>query len=112
MCSWGWNLNGQLGNYTEDIEEEEAETIVPIPSSIDILNEKNLFAKFVKISLGSRHSAILEESGNLYTFGWNKYKQCYHEEENILSPEIVEKYRNRVLDVKCGPWYTLILIKK
>jgi alpha-tubulin suppressor-like RCC1 family protein len=93
----GWNSNGQ--------SSELDETIV---SNFNLLSEN---IKFKKASLGSRHSTLIDIENNLWTFGWNKYKQCFHDkkEENITEPEIVEKFKGKVVDVKCGPWYTIVL---
>lgn len=93
----GWNSNGQSSDTDE--------TIIP---NFSLVSEN---IKFKKASLGSRHSALIDMDKNLWTFGWNKYRQCFHNvtEENLNEPKIVENFRGKVLDVKCGSWYTIVL---
>ena len=35
----------------------------------------NDFIKFRKVSLGTRHSSLIDCENNFYVFGWNKYGQ-------------------------------------
>jgi hypothetical protein len=110
--SWGWNLNGQLG-LGADTDDDVYEAIASIPTPINILNENNVFVKFDKVSLGARHSALIDEDMNLYMFGWNKYKQLFVSDDrnsNVFTPMVIESYKQKVLDVKCGAWFTLILV--
>jgi alpha-tubulin suppressor-like RCC1 family protein len=89
------------------------ETIISFPSEINLPNKDNLYVNFRKASLGSRHTALIDENMNLYMFGWNKYKQLLIdnvESCNQFAPVLIGDYKNRVLDVKCGTWFTLILV--
>ncbi len=112
IYTWGWNVNGQLGL---DSDQDDCETIVSIPSSISILDENNLFDRIEKVSLGTRHSALLDEGMNLYMFGWNKYEQLFVDGSvrvNVFAPILIEEYKKKVLDVKCGSWFTIILTQE
>jgi alpha-tubulin suppressor-like RCC1 family protein len=102
--SWGWNLNGQLGIITQD---EADETIVSIPSLVEVSN-----IKFLKVSHGSRHSLFLDFDKNLYCCGYNKYNQQFTLNESHFKPFLIEEFKNSVLDIKAGPWFSLILTQK
>jgi alpha-tubulin suppressor-like RCC1 family protein len=102
---WGWNSNGQLG-----LDEHEDETIMSIPSLINIFDE-NIGVKFLKISFGSRHSLLLDLNGKAYSVGWNKYNQLVlsTDEVDVRIPVLIQEFQNSVKDIKAGPWYSLIL---
>ena len=105
---WGWNSHGQLGI----LDDESA--FVPKPTRLSVVNELDgLEVRFKKVSLGSKHSVLVDLSGDVYSFGWNKYKQLYEpdEGEEVIN-QIDEPLRLnefKVKDVKCGCWFTLTL---
>ena len=102
---WGWNLNGQLGLYEDDDDEK----IVSVPNLLEI-SLKDQVVKVSKISNGSRHSLFLDFENNMYSCGYNKYRQLIINEScDRFKPCLVEEFKNCVLDIKAGPWYSLIL---
>ena len=105
--SWGWNLNGQLGIIVQDDEYDE--TIVSIPCLVEISKTKS---RVLKVSHGSRHSLFLDVDKNLYCCGYNKYNQQFFLNKNPFKPFLIQEFKNSVLDIKAGPWYSLILTSK
>ena len=116
---WGWNSSGQIGVGNESSVEALQSAFVPVPVKVDVydfddeLEEK----KFKKLSIGSRHTALLDSGKTLYTMGWNKYEQLMLKENKETKLETFEetpikvKHLDRkVLDVKCGCWFTLVLV--
>ncbi len=115
---WGWNSSGQIGTCDKNDQDS---VFVAYPNKLKIYDDfgdENKNLKFRNLSLGSRHSALISQDNNLYTFGWNKYNQLFQsdiyqekdETQTIEEPTIVDEYENRVRDVKCGTWFTLILL--
>ena len=116
---WGWNLNGQVS--VED-ESQNDSVFVVTPTKLVVLDElSGKDVKFTSISLGSRHSALVDLNGNLYTFGWNKYGQLFvdrdesiNEEDEMFNfdrPVKIESEEfedKKVKRVKCGCWLTAI----
>lgn len=105
---WGWNASNQLG-----LVESEDSVFVSIPTKILMHNQiTNEQIKFSNISLGTRHSALIDLENNLYTFGWNKYDQLFQDhEQEFDEPTKVYDYEKKVKYVKCGCWFTLISIE-
>lgn len=104
---WGWNSDGQIGVLNDD------NVFITKPTKIilrDDLTSKEI--KFRKLTLGSRHSALLDMNNNLYVFGWNKYKQLMldldEKESNIEEPLKCVQFDQNVIDVRCGSWFTLV----
>lgn len=108
---WGWNSNGQLG--VDDDEENNDEEIISLPTLLTVFDDFGEKIKFKKVSLGSRHSLLIDTNGNLYSFGWNKYNQlfCDTNKVDIRSPTLVNECKTVAKDCKCGPWYSLVLIE-
>lgn len=116
---WGWNLNGQVS--VED-ESQNDSVFVVTPTKLVVLDElSGKDVKFASISLGSRHSALIDLNGNLYTFGWNKYGQLFmdrdesiNEEDEMFNFDRPVKIDSEEFDdkkvkrVKCGCWLTAI----
>ncbi|CAH2274177.1 Hypothetical predicted protein [Pelobates cultripes] len=123
---WGWNESGQLGlpsktlaqergNVEETVnEDEDAEagqfiTIQSFPALIDLPQE----CEALKISCGSRHTASVTRSGELYTWGWGRYGQLGHGDTNTLDqPKCLEYFSKNQLcakDVTCKYWNTYVL---
>jgi len=61
--SWGRNESGQCGFSNTSAN-------VPFPKKIE------LPGKFVGAAVGKSHSILIEEGGDCYAVGWNKYGQC------------------------------------
>jgi hypothetical protein len=107
---WGSNVNSQLG-----IESDQV--FVTKPSKIEFLDEPTAgIGRIIKqISLGSRHSALIDENKCTYTFGWNKYLQTFHQtwindaENEICEPKELLEFRKSTFGVICGKWYTLLI---
>lgn len=58
---WGYNKHGQLG--LGDDKDRNTPTLV----------ESVLDTNFKKVACGNYHSALLEEGGQLFTFGHNEF---------------------------------------
>uniref|UniRef100_A0A2K5VK04 RCC1 domain containing 1 n=1 Tax=Macaca fascicularis TaxID=9541 RepID=A0A2K5VK04_MACFA len=135
---WGWNESGQLALPTRNLAED-GETVAreatglnedgsqvkrtgrvedgapapfiavqPFPALLDL----PLGSDAVKVSCGSRHTAVVTRTGELYTWGWGKYGQLGHEDTTSLDwPRRVEYFVDKQLQVKavtCGPWNTYV----
>jgi hypothetical protein len=61
--SWGRNEEGQCGHGMTS-------AFVPLPKQIEFSG------KFVGAAVGKNHSLLVEEGGNVYAVGNNKYGQC------------------------------------
>nr|XP_042712451.1 RCC1 domain-containing protein 1 isoform X3 [Chrysemys picta bellii] len=65
-----------------------------------------------KVSCGSRHTAAVTRTGELYTWGWGKYGQLGHNEPASSDhPRQVGYFPANGLtveDVVCGPWNTYV----
>ncbi|KFO34620.1 RCC1 domain-containing protein 1 [Fukomys damarensis] len=129
---WGWNESGQLALPTRSLAEDkrtvtgealnedgsEVErvagapahfiTIQPFPALLDL----PLGSEAVGASCGSRHTAVVTRTGELYTWGWGKYGQLGHKDTTSLDqPCRVEYFVEKQLQVKtvtCGPWNTYV----
>uniref|UniRef100_A0A8C5UW28 RCC1 domain containing 1 n=1 Tax=Microcebus murinus TaxID=30608 RepID=A0A8C5UW28_MICMU len=133
---WGWNESGQLALPTrslaedrrtatgEGLKEDGAEVrsaaegeegapapfiaIQPFPALLDLPRG----ADAVQASCGSRHTAVVTRTGELYTWGWGKYGQLGHKDAASLDrPWRVEYFVDKQLQVKavtCGPWNTYV----
>ncbi|XP_072656420.1 RCC1 domain-containing protein 1 isoform X2 [Canis lupus baileyi] len=82
--------------------------IQPFPALLDL----PLGADVVKASCGSRHTAVVTGTGELYTWGWGKYGQLGHKDTTSLDrPCRVEYFVDKQLQVRavsCGPWNTYV----
>ncbi|KAM9377877.1 RCC1 domain-containing protein 1 isoform 3-T3 [Pholidichthys leucotaenia] len=135
---WGWNESGQLGlpsrglwrasqhkssqqsgekpeesgtsldgeQQEEDKHEEVFISIQAFPALLDVSQS----CEIQKVSCGSRHTAVVTNTGDLYTWGWGEYGQLGH--QTLMSsdePQRVEFFKDeqmRVIDVVCGTWNT------
>nr|XP_035159747.2 RCC1 domain-containing protein 1 [Callithrix jacchus]XP_054113227.1 RCC1 domain-containing protein 1 [Callithrix jacchus]XP_054113228.1 RCC1 domain-containing protein 1 [Callithrix jacchus]XP_054113229.1 RCC1 domain-containing protein 1 [Callithrix jacchus]XP_054113230.1 RCC1 domain-containing protein 1 [Callithrix jacchus]XP_054113231.1 RCC1 domain-containing protein 1 [Callithrix jacchus]XP_054113232.1 RCC1 domain-containing protein 1 [Callithrix jacchus]XP_054113233.1 RCC1 domain-conta len=135
---WGWNESGQLALPTRSLAED-GETVAreatglnadgsqvkrmagaedgapapfiavqPFPALLDL----PLGSDAIKASCGSRHTAVVTRTGDLYTWGWGKYGQLGHEDTSSWDrPRRVEYFVDKQLQVKaitCGPWNTYV----
>ncbi|XP_071777047.1 RCC1 domain-containing protein 1 isoform X1 [Centroberyx gerrardi] len=142
LYMWGWNESGQLGlpsqalrkeqqrsqqpvalcqdasksTSEEPQEEEEHEdvfiSIQAFPALLDITQSCEIRA----VSCGSRHTAAVTTTGDLYTWGWGEYGQLGH--KTLMSsdePQHVEFFKENnmcVVDVVCGAWNTFAAVVK
>ncbi|XP_016399022.1 RCC1 domain-containing protein 1-like, partial [Sinocyclocheilus rhinocerous] len=131
LYMWGWNESGQLGLPSRGLEEEqlrgkssgntekpinedekkEADVFISIqalPALVDVPN----VSEISRISCGSRHTAAVTGTGDLYTWGWGHYGQLGHGTENSTDePTLVDyfpSHRMCVKDVICGLWNTFV----
>ena len=123
---WGWNSHGQTGVV------DAAKVFISEPTKLEIVDGQGNQVKFKHLSLGARHSILVDEQDNLYTFGWNKYGQLLqnelpmisldedHKEEededddydSVYEPMKVERYNGRLQDAVASCWSTVVLISK
>ncbi|XP_006742515.1 RCC1 domain-containing protein 1, partial [Leptonychotes weddellii] len=130
---WGWNESGQLALPTRSLAEDgktvarEASglneggpsggedgapapfiALQPFPALLDLPGG----ADAVKASCGSRHTAVVTRTGELYTWGWGKYGQLGHKDTTSLDrPRRVEYFVDKQLQVRavsCGLWNTYV----
>ncbi|XP_034144249.1 RCC1 domain-containing protein 1 [Esox lucius] len=126
---WGWNESGQVGLPSRSLrggqlktqcagsastckdQENSDEVFISIqafPALVDVTE----LCEVSKVSCGSRHTAAVTSSGDLYTWGWGEYGQLG--QGNMSSsdePKQVRFFKDqglRVLDVVCGPWNTFV----
>ncbi|XP_017921976.1 PREDICTED: RCC1 domain-containing protein 1 isoform X6 [Capra hircus] len=82
--------------------------VQPFPALLDL----SPGSEAVKVSCGSRHTAVLTRTGELYTWGWGKYGQLGHKDTTTLDrPCRVEYFVDKQLQVRtvsCGPWNTYV----
>ena len=98
LMSWGANSHGQLG---QGIESEEC----VLPCEVDLSKCSLKPKKIKKIVGGAGHTLILDDSGSVYSCGWNNKGQTgFPTKDNILSfRELNEKLKNKIIvDIACG----------
>uniref|UniRef100_A0A3B4UZE7 RCC1 domain containing 1 n=1 Tax=Seriola dumerili TaxID=41447 RepID=A0A3B4UZE7_SERDU len=123
---WGWNESGQLGLPSRGLRkaaqqqkpqegEKQEEVFISIqafPALLDVTPS----CEISTVSCGSRHTAAVTTTGDLYTWGWGEYGQLGH--HTLISsdePQRVEYFRKqqmRVVDVVCGTWNTFAAVVK
>ncbi|CAI5792525.1 Hypothetical predicted protein [Podarcis lilfordi] len=133
---WGWNETGQLALPSKSVAESRATTaevkrgdmelrlteqeaaqgpckaafisIQAFPALLDMPDG----ADVCKISCGSRHTAAVTCTGELYTWGWGKYGQLGHGQtassDEAKRVSCFVDWGLRVVDVVCGPWTTYV----
>ncbi|RVE72035.1 hypothetical protein OJAV_G00057660 [Oryzias javanicus] len=131
---WGWNESGQLGlpsqrlrktserkadqqegelsQHSSTYEEEVFISIQAFPALLDVTP----LCEVKTVGCGSRHTAAVTTSGDLYTWGWGEYGQLGHQSfSSSDEPQRVEYFRVqqlRVVAVVCGPWNTFAAVTK
>lgn len=97
--SWGYNDRGQLGH-------ENLTTKIHIPKLIESLKDKKL--AFAAVSY--HHSAIVADTGELYTFGMNDCGQLgLDHTQHQSTPQLVKALEgHEVTMVSCGLYHTMI----
>ena len=115
---WGWNSHGQTGLIDAN------KVFIAEPTKLTIHDDQGREVKFKNLSLGARHSILIDENDNIYTFGWNKYGQLLQnelpalasqddspeEDDSVYEPMQVEIFNGRAQDVIASCWSSLILI--
>ncbi|CAL8359894.1 unnamed protein product [Lota lota] len=141
---WGWNESGQLGLPSQAMRTSQGQesvkgTAVPCQEastataaeeqkageSQDVFISIQAFPALLditescdvgKVSCGSRHTAAVTTTGDLYTWGWGDYGQLGHgTARSSDEPLCVDFFRQeglRVVDVVCGPWNTFAMATK
>jgi len=100
---WGRNNNGQLG--------------IPGKQPVwapQVLNGKDLYWKssIIQVAAGYRHSALVTQSGDLWTWGRSRHGQLCNgrEESDRYEPRVVDHLRiYTITQVSCGEQHTAIL---
>jgi len=93
--AWGWGLYGNLG--LGDNEDRLH------PSEVQSLTASNTFIQTV--ACGWRHSCAVTDKGELYTFGWSKYGQLGHGDNEIAAtPKRVAALEGRTVVNVSGGW--------
>nr|XP_060611437.1 RCC1 domain-containing protein 1 isoform X1 [Anolis sagrei ordinatus] len=134
---WGWNESGQLGLPSKAAAESQRAardtdstglssgdaqprgppgadfiSIQAFPALLDLPQE----AEALKAGCGSRHTAVVTRTGELYTWGWGQYGQLGHGDTASLDqPRRVDRFVEwglSVLDVTCGPWATFVQVRR
>ncbi|KAG7392478.1 hypothetical protein PHYPSEUDO_000166 [Phytophthora pseudosyringae] len=97
--SWGYNDRGQLGH-------ENLATKIHVPKLIESLKDK----KLGYASVSYHHSAVITDSGELYTFGMNDCGQLGLDHTQHQSiPQLVKSFEGTEISmVACGLYHTLI----
>uniref|UniRef100_K3W722 B30.2/SPRY domain-containing protein n=1 Tax=Globisporangium ultimum (strain ATCC 200006 / CBS 805.95 / DAOM BR144) TaxID=431595 RepID=K3W722_GLOUD len=97
--SWGYNDRGQLGH-------ENLTTKIHIPKLIESMKDKKL--GFAAVSY--HHSAMVTDTGELYTFGMNDCGQLgLDHTQHQSTPQLVKSLESQeVTMVSCGLYHTII----
>ncbi|CAI2178449.1 6656_t:CDS:2 [Funneliformis geosporum] len=111
VYSWGSGRFGQLG-HGELTDLSEKPTVIEFFQGLRVK----------KISCGGWHSAVITDSGDLYTFGWNHFGRLGISFEegstmNCAEPSLVEFFGENneelnVLKVACGSAHTVVITGK
>ncbi|XP_029378746.1 RCC1 domain-containing protein 1 [Echeneis naucrates] len=132
---WGWNEVGQLGLPSQGLRKasqqqisqagelhhdatkgEKSEEVFISIQAFPALLDVTPSCEISKVSCGSRHTAAVTTTGDLYTWGWGEYGQLGHQSFTTLDePHHVEFFRDqqmRVVDVVCGTWNTFAAVIK
>ncbi|KAM4618335.1 RCC1 domain-containing protein 1 [Polymixia lowei] len=140
---WGWNESGQLGLPSQALSKEQRKrsqqpapslqdaSTVPSEEAQEEEKHKEVFisiqafpallditpsCEVSKVSCGSRHTAAVTPTGDLYTWGWGEYGQLGHKTFlSIDEPQRVEFFKEQglsVVDVVCGAWTTFAAVVK
>ena len=104
-----WFSSTYPGLRTDDYKNKL--TISSKPKKIDFFDGKNVKDFF----MGPRHSAVITESGDLYTFGSGNWGILGHGNEESVKfnePKLVEYFKEnniKVSSVCMGDFHTLVL---
>lgn len=97
LYTFGYNNYGQLGDGTTGTKT--------IPTLITIPGET-----IKTVALGKSHSAVVTESGKLYTFGFNNHGQLGDGTEvDKKTPILITIPGETIKDVACGNMHTVVI---
>jgi len=96
LYSWGWNSYAPLGlGHMDDVS---------VPTKVG-----GLPGPVVRVACGWRNSAAVCEGGVLLTFGWSKYGQCGHgDNETQLRPRRVDFFASKPVSEISGGWRHMV----
>lgn len=96
VLSWGVGYFGQLG-HGDDLSWDS-------PKVITSLEPRSLGSKVTSVICGGSHSAVLTNSGRVFTWGLNKSSQCGigDKSEIIFYPRPIDVVGLKVKQVVCG----------
>ena len=84
-----------------------------VPMLVSIPND----AKAVDVACGSRHTVVLTEDNQLWSFGWNKYGQLglghtvtKDSMEKIVLPKSMSSKNSTVKMLRGGDWGTVLVV--
>ncbi|XVF42575.1 hypothetical protein PTKIN_Ptkin01aG0374800 [Pterospermum kingtungense] len=100
VFTWGSNREGQLGYTSVDTQ--------PTPRRVSSLR-----AKIVAVAAANKHTAVVSESGEVFTWGCNREGQLGYGTSNSASnytPRIVEYLKGKVfIGVATAKYHTIVL---
>ncbi|XP_047573907.1 probable E3 ubiquitin-protein ligase HERC6 isoform X1 [Lutra lutra] len=100
---WGSNSEGQLDLHKNNVPVVQSSK----PHTVGAL--KNLGV--VYISCGYEHTAVLTQTGKVFTFGGNSYGQLgYSPTAEKKGPQLVEGIDGLVSQIDCGSYHTLAYV--
>lgn len=100
VFTWGSNREGQLGYTSVDTQ--------PTPRRVSSLK-----SRIVAVAAANKHSAVVSESGEVFTWGCNREGQLGYGTSNSASnytPRIVECLKGKVItNVATAKYHTIVL---
>uniref|UniRef100_M3XSW5 HECT and RLD domain containing E3 ubiquitin protein ligase family member 6 n=1 Tax=Mustela putorius furo TaxID=9669 RepID=M3XSW5_MUSPF len=100
---WGSNSEGQLALRKKNVPVVQSSK----PCSVDALENLGV----VYISCGYEHTAVLTQTGKVFTFGGNSYGQLgYSPTAGKEGPQLVEGIDGLVSQIDCGSYHTLAYV--
>ncbi|MCL7025358.1 hypothetical protein MKW94_007035 [Papaver nudicaule] len=100
VFTWGSNREGQLGYTSVDSQ--------PTPRRVSALR-----AKIVSVAAANKHTAVVSDSGEVFTWGCNKEGQLGYGTSNSASnytPRLVEYLKGKVfVGVAAAKYHTIVL---
>lgn len=100
VFTWGSNREGQLGYTSVDTQ--------PTPRRVSSLK-----SKVVAVAAANKHSAVVSESGEVFTWGCNKEGQLGYGTSNSASnytPRLVDYLKGKVfVGVSAAKYHTIVL---
>ncbi|XP_020095639.1 uncharacterized protein LOC109715170 [Ananas comosus] len=100
VFTWGSNREGQLGYTSVDTQ--------PTPRRVSSLR-----AKVIAVAAANKHSAVVADSGEVYTWGCNKEGQLGYGTSNSASnytPRMVEYLKGKVFrGISAAKYHTIVL---
>ncbi|KAJ4721275.1 ankyrin repeat family protein / regulator of chromosome condensation (RCC1) family protein [Melia azedarach] len=100
VFTWGSNREGQLGYTSVDTQ--------PTPRRVSSLK-----SKIVAVAAANKHTAVVSESGEVFTWGCNREGQLGYGTSNSASnytPRVVESLKGKVLaGVAAAKYHTIVL---